>query len=212
MRDEADRLVEVWERELDWLDPVAEAIFVRLGLLSRYMAQARRDGLARGGLDHGQFKVLLMLRRLGPPYTTSPSRLAELLGLTRGALSARLAPIEAAGWITRGPGGADRRRVAVRLTEAGSAVFERHAADEGRGEAALLAPLTPVERQTLADLLRKVVAGASSATAGPAEDQPGGSPPAASSAEVNGTATAMTIYLACGASAETGGAGAGVGR
>ncbi|WP_238015740.1 MarR family transcriptional regulator [Dactylosporangium sp. AC04546] len=166
MRDEADRLVEVWERELDWLDPVAEAIFVRLAVLARHMTQARRDGLARGGLDHGQFKVLLVLRRLGPPYTTSPSRLADLLGLTRGALSARLGPIEAAGWITRGPAGTDRRRVAVRLTEAGSAVFERHAAAEGQAEAALLAGLTPAERQTLADLLRKVVSGAAVEDAG----------------------------------------------
>jgi hypothetical protein len=38
--------------------------------------------------------VLLTLRRLGPPYEASPSRLADLLGLTRGALSARLGPVE----------------------------------------------------------------------------------------------------------------------
>jgi MarR family len=54
--------------------------------------------------------VLLVLRRQGPPYSASPSYLADALGLTRGALSARLAPIEQAGLITRATDEADRRR------------------------------------------------------------------------------------------------------
>src|SRR4051812_27250859 len=72
VEDAADRLVEVWARELDSLDPVAEAIFVRLSILARHQTQLRRDMLAAGGLQHWQFKVLLMLRRSGPPYTVSP--------------------------------------------------------------------------------------------------------------------------------------------
>nr|WSY49536.1 hypothetical protein OG999_04810 [Streptomyces sp. NBC_00886] len=51
----------------------------------------------------------------------------------------------------------DRRRVRVRLTDAGHAVFEQHVAAEEAGELALLAALTPAERRTLADLLRKLV-------------------------------------------------------
>jgi DNA-binding MarR family transcriptional regulator len=94
---------------------------------------------------------------LSPPYTASPSQLADRLGLTRGALSARLAAIEEAGWIVREPDGADRRRVHVRLTEAGHAMLLEHLGGEGRGEAVLLAALSPRERRTLADLLRKMV-------------------------------------------------------
>jgi DNA-binding MarR family transcriptional regulator len=109
------------------------------------------------GLKQWQYKVLLMLRRLGPPYETSPSHLAELLGLTRGALSARLVTIEEAGLIVRTHETGDRRRVRVRLTDAGYAVFEQHAVAEEEGEIALLAALTPAERRTLADLLRKLV-------------------------------------------------------
>jgi DNA-binding MarR family transcriptional regulator len=45
----------------------------------------------------------------------------------------------------------------VRLTDAGYAVFEQHAVAEEEGEIALLAALTPAERRTLADLLRKLV-------------------------------------------------------
>jgi len=158
IRDSVDRHVEVWSKELDWLDPVTEAIFARLSIIARHAAQARRNTLDADGLRYWQFKVLLQLRRTGPPYEASPSDLADSLGLTRGALSARLAPIEEAGFITRTHESADRRRVRVRLTEAGSAAFEQQASREERGEAALLAPLTAADRQTLADLLRKVVA------------------------------------------------------
>ncbi|GAA4258445.1 MarR family transcriptional regulator [Dactylosporangium darangshiense] len=144
-------------RELENLDPVGEAIFMRLAVLGRQQTQRRRDVLEAGGLQHWQFKVLLMLRRAGPPYTQSPSRLADLLGLTRGALSARLAAIEEAGWIVRESDAGDRRRVHVRLTPAGNETLVRHLGEEERGERALLAALTPAERQVLADLLRKMV-------------------------------------------------------
>ncbi|MFG2040341.1 MarR family winged helix-turn-helix transcriptional regulator [Dactylosporangium sp. NPDC048998] len=156
-QDAADRHVGVWARELDSLDPVAEAIFVRLAILARHQAQRRRDVLAAGGLQHWQLKVLMMLRRAGPPYTASPSQLADLLGLTRGALSARLAAIEEQGWIVREQDAGDRRRVHVRLTEAGNEAFLRHVGGEERGESALLSALSPAERRTLADLLRKLV-------------------------------------------------------
>jgi DNA-binding MarR family transcriptional regulator len=142
---------------MDSLDPVAEAIFARLAVLARHQQQRRREVLADGGMQHWQLKVLMMLRRAGPPYTASPSGLADLLGLTRGALSARLAPMEELGWIVREADGQDRRRVHVRLTGEGNAAFERHIGGEERGEQALLAALDPAERQTLADLLRKMV-------------------------------------------------------
>ncbi|MBU2669118.1 MarR family winged helix-turn-helix transcriptional regulator [Actinoplanes bogorensis] len=158
MRDTADEHVEAWGDELPWLDPVQEAIIVRLAVLGRHLTQARRAALDAGGLEHGQFKILLMLRRGRPPYEAGPSELADRLGLTRGALSARLGPLEEAGLIERsGMDGGDRRRVRVRLTGAGNAAFERHATTENRGETALLATLTPAERDTLADLLRKLV-------------------------------------------------------
>ncbi|MFF4345719.1 MarR family winged helix-turn-helix transcriptional regulator [Streptomyces sp. NPDC001530] len=160
--DSVDRHVALWSQELDWMDPVKEAIFARLAILARHAAQARRDTLDADGLHHGQYKVLLMLRRLGPPYEASPSQLAEMLGLTRGALSARLGPMEDAGLITRTNERGDRRRVRVRLTDAGCDAFEQQAVSEDEGENALLAVLSPAEQRTLADLLRKLVVAAES--------------------------------------------------
>ncbi|MFF7640567.1 MarR family transcriptional regulator [Streptomyces canus] len=166
MRDSVDRHVEVWAKELGWMDPVKEAIFARLAILARYASQARRDTLDSDGLRNWQYKVLLTLRRLGPPYTGSPSLLADHLGLTRGALSARLAPLEDAGLIVRTHGDDDRRRVRVRLTDAGHAAFEQQVLSEEAGELALLSALSPAERRTLADLLRKLVVAAESAPGG----------------------------------------------
>ncbi|WP_405877353.1 MarR family transcriptional regulator [Streptomyces sp. NBC_01136] len=170
--DSVDRHVAVWSTELDWMDPVKEEIFVRLAILARLATQARRDTLDCGGLQHWQFKVLLMLRRLGPPYAASPSQLADMLGLTRGALSARLGPLEEAGLITRTHDSADRRRVEVRLTEAGYAAFEQHAVSEDKGENALLAVLSAAEKRTLADLLRKLVVAAEAGSGASAPSRP----------------------------------------
>ena len=152
-----DRHLEIWTRELAWLDPLTEAITVRLATASRYLARSRRRALAGSGFPLGQFKILMALRRLGPPYATSPSGLADTLGLTRGALSARLGPLEQAGLIARSHDAGDRRRVEVRLTDAGHDAFERHLKAENRDETDLLAPLTVQERRTLDELLRKLL-------------------------------------------------------
>jgi DNA-binding MarR family transcriptional regulator len=157
VRDSVDRQMDLWSKELDWLDPVKDAIFGRLMILARYSTQARRDNLHAGRLGHGQFKVLLMLRRLGSPYTASPSQLADLLGLTRGALSARLASLETEGMIRRTHEAGDRRRVRVQLTPAGSDAFEQQAVSEGNAEDTVLTALTDDELQVLADLLRRLV-------------------------------------------------------
>ncbi|AKU18042.1 MarR family winged helix-turn-helix transcriptional regulator [Luteipulveratus mongoliensis] len=162
MEDSVDQHVARWTRELPWLDPVNEAVLARISILSRRMTASRRTVLDEDGLRHGQFKLLLMLRRGGPPYEASPSQLADLLGLTRGALSARLGPLEDAGLIARSHGDGDRRRVRVRLTTAGSAAFEQHARSEERHDTDLLSALTADEKVALADLLRKLVIGVES--------------------------------------------------
>ncbi|MFF1479136.1 MarR family winged helix-turn-helix transcriptional regulator [Streptomyces sp. NPDC058301] len=160
--DSVDRHVAHWARELDPFDPVKEAIVMRLAFLGRHLARTRREALDSDGLRHGEFKMLLTLRRQGPPYTASPSRLADLLGLTRGALSSRLGPLEQAGLITRATDATDRRRVHVQLTEAGHEALRRHLDSEGRGEDDLLSVLADDERQALAGLLRKLVVGVES--------------------------------------------------
>src|SRR3954464_14547640 len=108
-QDSVDRHVARWREELDYLEPVNEEIVARLMILSRHLAGSRVVAHGRAGLPRPAFKILLALRRLGPPYPASPSDLADHLGLTRGALSARLGPLEEDGLITRTLDKGDRR-------------------------------------------------------------------------------------------------------
>jgi DNA-binding MarR family transcriptional regulator len=139
------------------MDPLHEQVIARLMLLTKHLAKAREAAFADDEIGRASFKVLLALRRLGPPYTAQPSQLAEQLGLSRGALSARLSPLEEDGLIVRTTDPDDRRRVHVALTDAGRAAFDRHGQHEGRDEAALLDVLPRAEQKRLADLLRRLV-------------------------------------------------------
>jgi DNA-binding MarR family transcriptional regulator len=167
MRDSVDAHVERWAKELTWMDPVKEAVFARFAIVARHANTSRVDLLEADGIRRWQFKILLMLRRSGSPYSASPSELADLLGLSRGALSARLGPLEREGLIVRTVDDADRRRVHVSLTPAGHDAFEKHAANEETAETELLAVLTDRERRTLANLLRKLVVAIESETPRP---------------------------------------------
>jgi DNA-binding MarR family transcriptional regulator len=157
MRDSVDAHVERWAKELTWMDPVKEAVFARLAIVARHANTSGLDLLEADGMRRWQFKILLTLRRSGSPYSASPSEIANLLRLSRGALSARLGPLERAGLIVRTVDDADRRRVHVSLTPAGHDAFEKHAANEETAESELLTVLTDRERRTLANLLRKLV-------------------------------------------------------
>jgi len=159
MRDAVDEHVETWARQLPGLDVLKEEIFYRMTTIVRRLDANRADGLRAGGLPLWKFKTLLMLRREGAPYAKSPSELADILGLTRGALSGRLTQLEDDQLIEREHGTGDRRRVTVRLTTAGRALVEDLIAHDDSLEAALFSALTRREQQTLAALLRKLYAG-----------------------------------------------------
>lgn len=166
MRDSVDDKVDEWLREFPELDAVKEQIIVRIALVSRDIAAGRSTTLDDNDLAIWQFKTLLMLRRQGPPYELNPSRLADLLGLTRGALSARLAGLEERGLLVREHERTDRRRVTVRLTEAGNRAVMAQVDGEDAAERRLFAHMTEREKRTLSGLLRKLVLAIESPAAG----------------------------------------------
>jgi DNA-binding MarR family transcriptional regulator len=159
MKDSVDEHIAAWSKELTDLDPVQEGIIGRIQLIARHSTQGRQSALRSGDLTLWQLKTLLMLRKVGPPYTASPSQLASMLSLTRGAMSIRLTTLEEYGLIARTHDAADRRRVRVSLTAAGKSALEATLGAEGEAEVRMLAALTDREKQILADLLRKVVLG-----------------------------------------------------
>lgn len=66
------------------------------------------------GLTLVQLLLLKVLEKGGP---LAPSRLADLLGISRPAVTSAINILESGGWTTRSPTEGDRRRLQVSLTE-----------------------------------------------------------------------------------------------
>ena len=74
---------------------------------------------ARHGLSFGEWEVLAILRRSGPPHRMNPTALYAELVLSSGAMTNRLDRLEAAGLLERRPDPFDRRGTLVSLTKKG---------------------------------------------------------------------------------------------
>lgn len=118
------------------------------------LAGDRRALMNRGGLD-----VLATLRRSGPPYRLTPTRLAAELVLTTGAMTHRVDALVQAGLVRRFADPADRRSSLVGLTEQGQDAAVRAMAAHMAGEAELLSALAPADRRALAALLARLLTG-----------------------------------------------------
>lgn len=126
----------------------------RLTILSRPPIEAI---FARHGIDAGAFDVLASLRRSGAPFALRPTELYRELMMSSGGLTARLDRLEKRGLIEREQVEADRRSALAKLTPKGLALIDKAYAEDMALEAAMLAPLSPSERRTLADLLAKLL-------------------------------------------------------
>lgn len=130
----------------------------RLNEASSLIARERLAPLfARFGLQAGEFDVLATLRRSGQPYALTPTALYEATMVTSGAMTNRLDRLEKAGLILRGPHPNDRRGIVVQLTEKGLALIDEAVAAHVANEHEILAGLTGAERETLAQLLEKLI-------------------------------------------------------
>jgi DNA-binding MarR family transcriptional regulator len=157
MRDSFDPKIEHWRRAVPELDWDAEGIVTRIHVIGRELARHKRAELRRHGLRVGQWQTLRDLRGMGEPYRATPSELAERAGLSPAAMTKRLDGLAHAGYVTRAPDPADRRRVTVELTAAGRALWDRTMRDRGVREQELFAHLSRAQRAQLNDLLRRVI-------------------------------------------------------
>lgn len=156
--DEVDRLVAAWQRERPDLDSSPMQVLSRVTRLARHLDLARREAFESHTLETWEFDVLTALRRAGPPYELSPGRLLRETMVTSGTMTNRVDRLEAKGLVLRMPAPADRRGVLVGLTPEGRARVD--AALEGllEQERRLLDGLTAAQRESLAALLRTVLA------------------------------------------------------
>ena len=113
---------------------------------------------AECGLSLAKLSVLLKLRAEddGLPLGV----LAERLRCVKSNVTQLVDRLEAEGLVRRVVGSRDRRRVWAVVTGEGRLRCERGEAARRRAEEALLTPLDSTERETLAELLRRLMEGA----------------------------------------------------
>ena len=157
--DGVDLILEQWQRERPDLDASPIGVIGRISRLARELEHRLEPVYAEQGLEPGWYDVLATLRRSGPPYRLRPTEFSSALMLTSSGTTKRLDRLERAGLIARTPDPDDRRGTLITLTAAGrelvDAASEAHLANEHR----LLGSLSEGERQRLAALLRKLLAG-----------------------------------------------------
>lgn len=90
--------------------------------------------------------------------TTSPSAVADLTGLTRGAVSKLISRLLAKGLVTRRESTGDRRYQDVALTKPAIALVPKLAKLADENDREFFSVLSKTERQTLKEILKRVVA------------------------------------------------------
>jgi DNA-binding MarR family transcriptional regulator len=158
VEDSVDRQLEAWAPELPAIDLAVEGIVDRVMTLSWHLKRSLEETVSTFGVNLAEWSVVRALRLGGPPYRSSPGRLAEQLKLSSGAMTNRLDRLEQAGLAVRLPDPADRRALQVELTEAGHRLWDESVGAQAAKEAAVVSALDELEKEQLNALLRRLLA------------------------------------------------------
>jgi len=156
-RDHVDRFLETIHFVLPDLDLEVEGIVDRIAGLTRRIHRTMDETLAEFGLDSAEHKALSTLAQAGPPYRSTPGKLARRMDLSSGAMTNRLDRLEQAGLIRRLPDPDDRRGVVVELTDEGRRVYQQAVGAQAKKEALITAALNEREKKQLNSLLRRLM-------------------------------------------------------
>lgn len=144
----ADSVEEVGTRPSD--------LFTKLSRTGLLLDALQRECLEPHGLAFAEYSVLRILQA-EPKRRLSPSRLAERIVRTTGAVTKLVDRLESAGSVERRPDENDRRAVHVQLTSAGSRLANAASRTYTAGRERVLAGLTEHEIQaTMASLDRLI--------------------------------------------------------
>ena len=157
--DWTDNLLDSWAAIQKGFDVAPYEVTARISRISLHIANHQAEIFGRFGLNRGDVGVLSALRIAGPPYQLSPTRLFKGLMLSSAGITSRLDRLEKRGLVRRARDPRDRRGVLVELTAEGRSVLEQAVEANTAAERQLVAGLGPAELETLAVLLKKVLAG-----------------------------------------------------
>ena len=138
--------------------PEVEGALVRMNYIQREARRADAVAFAESKeLTFEDYKTLHVLMVQPWPVEATPAQLAEAANVTRAAMTSRLDRLVAAELVTRQNDEIDRRRVLIRPTPAGRAVWNRYIFDGMKRDQRLLRALSHEELVQLNALLRKVL-------------------------------------------------------
>jgi DNA-binding MarR family transcriptional regulator len=157
VRDHVDSFLAAIRPALPDLDLEVEGIVDRISGLSRRLHRMMDETLSEFGLDSGDYKVMGALSQAGPPFRSTPGRLARRMELSSGTMTNRLDRLESAGIVRRLPDPDDRRSVLVELTEDGKQRYQRTVGVQAEKEALVTSALSAREKAQLNGLLRKMM-------------------------------------------------------
>ncbi len=156
--DQAGKALAAWRRERPELELGGAAVMVRIRRAASLVEEQVADSARSSGIRNpGDLDTLAALRREGEPFEMSPKELASLLLVTSAGLSGRLDRLERAGWVERRANPDDRRATIVALTSTGRELIDEVYALTVALYDRALGHLDAAERETLADLLRRIL-------------------------------------------------------
>ncbi|MGI8665519.1 MAG: MarR family winged helix-turn-helix transcriptional regulator [Jatrophihabitans sp.] len=138
-------------------DETVQRVVTALSRVHKQLDGFYRAQLADLELHRGDWGVLQALALQGPDGCLTPSRLADLIGVSPSTMTHRLDLLAERSLVERAIDQANRTRSQVRLTGAGRDLFRRAVLDADLAESAVLGPLSGSERATLAGLLEKLL-------------------------------------------------------
>jgi DNA-binding MarR family transcriptional regulator len=139
-------------------DVSAIATFLHLLRVATDLSTALDECLSRHGLLQGRWWVLILLLREEAKIST-PSVLADKAGVTRATMTGLIDGLERDGLVERIFDPEDRRRVSVKLTDAGQAKLDVVMPDYYSRLRQCMAGLDEVGRDQLQEMLKLIHAG-----------------------------------------------------
>ena len=132
------------------------ANLARVTRLAAYLERSLAEISANAGLKAAQFQVLAELRGRDPSAMTV-SELARAVILTSGAMTPLLDQLDERGLIHRQIDPEDRRARRITITEKGRSLITRALDQQVTRHRSLNSVLSVDERETLSDILRKLL-------------------------------------------------------
>jgi DNA-binding MarR family transcriptional regulator len=157
-QDHVDRILAEWRQEFPSLKVEPMRIVGRVRRLGTFFLRGMEDTWGKFDLNVAGFDVLSTLLRVGPPYSLSPGDLMASTMVTSGTMTHRIDQLERAGFVVRRANRDDGRSVLIALTDRGRKLIEQALVAHVETQAHLIDTLTPAEQDTLAALLKKMLA------------------------------------------------------